>query len=175
MHRRSNLYEILEGEPSHSLIKERSWKYPLHEFGGIYTKNCVVFRGSEMQGYPFLQEAQTLDIITVAAYARPPLVMNSSNGELEMKKEVLENTKRKIKAMLNMCLDNQCVDVVLSAFGCGAFSNNPRQIATLFKEVIASDFANKFRSIYFAIIDDHNARRLHNPNGNVKPFQVIFG
>lgn len=31
-----------------------------------------------------------------------------------------------------------------------------------------------FREILFAIVDDHNARRTHNPEGNFKPFVGTF-
>lgn len=57
------------------------------------------------------------------------------------------------------------------------FSNNQFSfptLARLFKEVIAQQFNNVFKCIVFAIIDDHNSRKAHNPMGNVQPFATVF-
>lgn len=36
------------------------------------------------------------------------------------------------------------------------------------------EYAQSFKYIVFAIIDDHNAKKAHNPNGNVQPFAEVF-
>jgi uncharacterized protein (TIGR02452 family) len=65
---------------------------------------------------------------------------------------------------------------VLGAFGCGAFENPPEHMAELFKEVFAEgEFLNRFKVIVFSIIDNHNSRKKHNPDGNVVPFVKVFG
>jgi uncharacterized protein (TIGR02452 family) len=64
---------------------------------------------------------------------------------------------------------------VLSAFGCGAFANPPNHIARLFKEVFLEDeFLGVFKYIVFAIYEDHNSSKAHNPYGNVLPFLEVF-
>ena len=63
--------------------------------------------------------------------------------------------------------------LVLSAFGCGAFQNPPDHIARLFKEVI-EDYKGHFKMVAFAILDDHNANKSHNIDGNYKPFERVF-
>jgi hypothetical protein len=40
--------------------------------------------------------------------------------------------------------------------------------------VISQKYFCSFKSIVFAIIDDHNAMQNHNPNGNIQPFADIF-
>jgi hypothetical protein len=40
--------------------------------------------------------------------------------------------------------------------------------------VIKSKYSQSFKYIIFAIIDDHNSRKAHNPTGNVQPFAEIF-
>jgi hypothetical protein len=48
-------------------------------------------------------------------------------------------------------------------------------MAKLFREVFEeADFKNIFKKIVFAIIDDHNSRKEHNPDGNVLPFVKEF-
>ena len=60
------------------------------------------------------------------------------------------------------------------ALGCGAFKNPPEHVATLFKEALLGPFAGCFEHVVFAIFDDHNCKKSHNPDGNLAPFQRIF-
>jgi uncharacterized protein (TIGR02452 family) len=65
--------------------------------------------------------------------------------------------------------------LVLGAFGCGAFGNPPRQMAELFKKVLAEkEFYGFFSEICFAIIEDDNSTKC-NKEGNYKPFKEVFG
>ena len=43
----------------------------------------------------------------------------------------------------------------------------------LFKSV-AEQYAGFFKSIYFAILDDHNTGLQFNPQGNYRPFQQLL-
>jgi hypothetical protein len=46
----------------------------------------------------------------------------------------------------------------------------------LFKEVFAEgEFCGVFKNIVFAIFEDGNCGREHNPRGNVRPFLEVFG
>ncbi len=40
--------------------------------------------------------------------------------------------------------------------------------------MIRRKFTHSFKYIVFAIIDDHNANKAHNPTGNVQPFAEVF-
>ena len=65
--------------------------------------------------------------------------------------------------------------LVLGALGCGAFRNPPAHIARLFHAVMEEEeFKNKYKLLVFAILDDHNARLKHNPDGNFLPFVREF-
>lgn len=48
--------------------------------------------------------------------------------------------------------------------------NPPKHVAEIFREAI-KEFDGCYKHITFAIIEDHNSRKLHNPEGNVKPFK----
>ncbi len=61
----------------------------------------------------------------------------------------------KIRTLFRVALINNHDVLLLGAFGCGAFRNNPIDIATCFKNVLLeASFKNKFSEIYFAIIDN---------------------
>lgn len=65
--------------------------------------------------------------------------------------EVETVMKRRIRKILAISLQNNHKSIVLGAWGCGVFQNDPQDIARYFKEVIESEFKNKFNTIVFAI------------------------
>ena len=80
-----------------------------------------------------------------------------------------------MRTILRIGLRHGHDSLVLGALGCGAFCNPPSHIARLFHEVFEEpEFKNKYRLISFAILDDHNAHRSHNPEGNYLPFVKEF-
>jgi uncharacterized protein (TIGR02452 family) len=200
--RRSNYYQILE-DPDKKFDPQRKWKYPIPEFGGIYSPSVVIFRSNEDTGYALLENPFTLSFIAVSAYVRPQLqllgkissdkevsnIKKKQRGDLSnknqkqstkvetfvMTEKFAEKTKRKIRVILASGLINGHHAIILSAFGCGAYQNPPNHMAQLFYQVInENEFKNRYKKIVFAIIDDHNSRKLHNPFGNIKPFEQAF-
>ncbi|MCU0714101.1 MAG: TIGR02452 family protein, partial [Pirellula sp.] len=59
--------------------------------------------------------------------------------------------------------------LVLGAWGCEKFGNDPLRTAEDFKSVIVNDFNRQFADIVFAIADWSPQRRLLNP------FRDVFG
>lgn len=149
-------------------------RYPLPEFGGVYSPKVAVLRGEERHGYPWLDAPREMSFIAVAAYDKPPLMVTGHGPRIRV--DYAENTLRKIRVIFDIALAHGHDAIVLSAFGCGAFKNPPRHVAELFREVITREgYDRAFRAISFAIVDDHNAVRAGSTDGNVKPFQDVFG
>ena len=63
-----------------------------------------------------------------------------------------------------------CTHLVLSAWGCGAFGQNPLEVARCFKAALESLEAGQISSVYFGILDDHNSQ----PPGNLRAFRDVF-
>ncbi|CAG8449880.1 12431_t:CDS:2 [Acaulospora colombiana] len=171
--RRTNLFQYHEPNKS-------EW-YPIPEFGGAYCPNATVVRSSEPENYAFLEVPETMSFVAVAALRRPKVIRDNS-GEYTITPDANNKTRHKIRAILNIGLDNGHDAIVLSAFGCGAYKNPPKTIARLFYEVILTEYAGgdkdmprTYKHISFAIIDDHNSKKKHNPEGNLYPFRMIFG
>ena len=117
-----------------------------------------------------MEDPFIVDFISVSAIKHPPL---SSDGH--MTRASVERTRRKIRTMLSMCLQEGVDNVVLGAFGCGAYGTPPSEMAKIFRHVLINEeYASRFNAIVFAIIDDNNAHREHNPEGNFKPFKDII-
>ncbi|GHU16623.1 hypothetical protein FACS1894163_06270 [Spirochaetia bacterium] len=155
-------------------IKKHEKNYPLNQnTGGIYSPGITVFRSSENNGYSLLHKPFQVSFVSVPAINRPEL--EKTNGQYFIIKSLVEPTKEKIRTILRIVGSHGHDSLVLSAFGCGAFSNPPNHMALLFREVFTeSEFVNRFKFVTFAIIDDHNAWKDHNPTGNVQPFFEVF-
>lgn len=178
--RRSNLFRSLYqfvdyGSKEYDTPRHPDYSYPLKEgTGGIYSPNITIFRGSEHNGYCLLQKPNKLAFVTVPAIYSPKLSYN--NGVYRITETFAALTKIKIRTILRITILNGHDSAILSAFGCGAFRNPPNHMAELFHEVFEEvEFKNKLKLIVFAIIDDHNTWKKHNPEGNVLPFLRVFG
>lgn len=141
-------------------------QYPMdRNFGGIYSPDVTVFRGLESEGYPLLEEPFKTNFVAVAALNRPDLAPDGSYTPEE--KRGMEN---KIRTILNIAATFGHRVLILSAFGCGAFRNPPKQVATLFREILDEpEYGCRFSEIYFSIKPDHN-----DISDNCKAFMKVF-
>lgn len=53
--------------------------------------------------------------------------------------------------------------LVLGAWGCGAFGNDPQRTAADFRKALEGEFANTFSDVVFAIADWSPGRRFIGP------------
>lgn len=150
--------------------EEDEYPLPVHH-GAIYSPGVTVFRASDDKEYEFLDEPFMIDVITIAALSHPELT--KERHMLDWAKDI---TKEKVRTMLNLALYWSNDAIVLGAFGCGAFANPPEDVAQIFKEVLDEpEYRDKFEKIVFAVLDDGNSHRAHNPRGNYLPFLETFG
>ena len=130
---------------------------PLHNDDIIYTPNVVVIKDDNfnMLKLPFL-----VDIITCAA---PNLRPNPSNGNdcntrnaVDISREnLLLLHERRAKKIFSVAAQKKVEVLVLGAFGCGAFCNDPNVVATAYYNVMPS-FLNSFKTIEFAVYCSSN-------------------
>ena len=140
--------------------------YPMdRNYGGIYSPDVTVFRGLESDGYPLLEEPFTASFVAVAALNRPEL---GPDGNYTPEEKT--GMKNKIRTILNIAAKFNHRVLILSAFGCGAFRNPPKQVATLFREILDEpEYSCRFSEIYFSIKPDHN-----DVSDNCKAFMEVF-
>ena len=146
-----SMYVFTSWADQYGLTKSEH-QYPLDPtWGGIYTPQATVFRGPEADGYPLLDHPFQLDFVAVPAVRRPAL----DHGMIVP--ELVEVTKKKIRQIFRIAIENGNDSLLLGAFGCGAYKNPPVHMAKLFREVINEDeFKTRFKVIAFAIVGDQN-------------------
>lgn len=112
----------------------------------IYSPEVTVFKSDDL--YPEnLPEWFQVDVITCAApYYDPGKKKPVTLDKLE---EVFEN---RIRNILEIAIANDVDNLVLGAFGCGAFNNPPKLVAKVCRRLLIDNrYANYFEKVVFAI------------------------
>ena len=130
--------------------------YPLSDKEYIYTNNVTFFKDDN---YDIISEFDC-DVITIPA-------ININNGLPRDYNKLMEN---KVRTMLYEPFEQDCTNLVLSAFGCGVFKNDPFYVAKLFKRILDEGFLELYDNVSFAIINDRNS-----VSDNYVAFKNILG
>lgn len=118
--------------------------YPLQINEYIYTQDVTFFKNKYYENIdPF-----DCDVITIASV--------NLNG-LDKPIDYEDVMSKKISTMLYTPHQYGCKNLVLSAFGCGVFKNDPHFVASMFKKLLDNEFASLYNKIVFAILNDNNS------------------
>jgi uncharacterized protein (TIGR02452 family) len=71
--------------------------------------------------------------------------------------KIIPVMKVRVEKLLTLSLYNQHTTLVLGAWGCGVFQNDPEEIAQLFLEALTGRFANQFKRVVFAVKTDKDS------------------
>jgi uncharacterized protein (TIGR02452 family) len=79
-------------------------------------------------------------------------IMENEKGNIA---KIIPYMQRRAKYVFFIAAENMCDTLVLGAWGCGVFKNNPGDIARIFYELVFNDVETKglFKEIVFAIYD----------------------
>lgn len=120
---------------------------------GLYSDYCIYSPGVPVlrnDTGDWLPEPFRIDVITAPAVNAGALRRNSP----ELLPELVPTMQRRIRVVLGLAARHGCEALVLGAWGCGVFGNDPAQIARLFAEaLLAPSLRNQFKRIDFAIFD----------------------
>jgi len=141
----------------------KGMKYPIPEFGTFFVQGVSIIRETEKEQYKFFEKPYKACCVLSAAYHDPPA---DKNGRLT--DGYRTKTKHKLEAVLNTFLEESCYNIVLGAYGCGAFGNPVKDIALIFKELLESDkYKNTFQKVVFAVLKEAGGN-------NYNAFREIF-
>ena len=125
--------------------------YPLEVNEALYTKDAIFFKDKD---YDYM-EPVVCDVITIAAIN---LNENAKYDPVQNITEYRKITKDKIRLMVSLAAQNGVKNLVLGAWGCGVFNNDPTTMSQYFSEVLIGEgYSVDFDNIVFAIINDHNS------------------
>jgi uncharacterized protein (TIGR02452 family) len=134
--------------------------------GGLYSDwmmlslGVPVFRGDEPEEL-LLDSAWTTSFLTAAA-------PNFKAVSLEQRGQIAAVFAARIEKVLAIGVANGFDAVVLGAWGCGAFGNDPNSIAPLFAQALSGPFQGAFTNVAFAVLDHSDDEAM------VEPFRRAF-
>ena len=144
--------------------------YPIEDDECLIHPDVTILRGAEAQGYPWLEQPFPVTVISCAAVHRPELDQHGNYFDPVDRARMI----KKADIILGACVSADCDTIIASAFGCGAFGNPPQEVAQIWKDAVSKVPRHRIRQVIFAIKDDHNAGKSHNPRGNFVPFEECF-
>lgn len=144
--------------------------YPLKEDEFLYTKNAIFFKDVRYNEMEFGIEA---DVITCAAINLNDNAIYGYFGREVNSDNVLEDpeyiklTNNKIEAIITIAIKHNVETLILGAWGCGVFKNDPNFIAqTFYNNLLINDRYKHFDNVIFALINDKNST-----SNNVEAFK----
>jgi uncharacterized protein (TIGR02452 family) len=125
---------------------------PLHNDDIIYTKDVVVLKDDD---YHPLAAPFRVDVITCAApnlREKPSNRYNRNDGDAVhiSPERLLELHLKRARKILSAAAANGAEVLILGAFGCGAFRNDPAVVAASYQQALPQ-FLNHFKTIEFAV------------------------
>lgn len=143
----STLYPVLNEEALWKSYYEfhRNRKDSLYTDACIYTPGVKVIK-SDIEEPKRLQPHEwfDVDVITCAA---PNLYFDAENISDE---ELLKIHLNRGEKILKVAIENNVTVLVLGAFGCGAFRNNPAIVAEAYRQLL-DKYKNHFFAVEFAV------------------------
>lgn len=154
--RSSGLYACLPGNPMYEFHRQR--QDSLYTNYVLYSPGVPVFRG---ENHALLEDPFTIGIITSPA-------PNAKRIPPDQHLRIEGAMRERIAKVLAVGILHGHDAIVLGAWGCGAFGNDPKLIAGLFREEIEGGFSGCDRRIVFAIVDRSEDERF------IRPFRETF-
>lgn len=91
---------------------------------------------------------------------------NLSRIENVNKQEIYDLMYNRMEEIIKMFIRYECKTVILGAFGCGVFKNDPNDIANIWKELLEI-YGGHFNKVVFAIMSRHGDK-------NIEAFNNVF-
>jgi uncharacterized protein (TIGR02452 family) len=159
--RSSNLYETqIKNKAMYDFNRNQSSF--LYSDCMIYSPN-VLFWNDDNGNY--FEKPLVADVITAPAPNKGAMLQHNRKEEIAQTEEIF---KKRMDKVLAIALQQKSDTIILGAWGCGVFRNEPKDVAQLFKEIIAEKYAGAFKKIVFAVFDNSEKK------SNFKQFEEIF-
>ena len=153
----SNLHDCLKKHMSFYEYNREHLNKSQYSDGIIYTKDVLFFRNSFNNINPHFADVITCAAPNWGASRRLGVTLKENN----------ETISRRIEQVLKVAIANENKVIVLGAFGCGVFKNDPNYVAKeMFRLLVIEGYDKYFEEIIFAMNE--------NKGKNVEAFKTVF-
>ncbi|MDO4329007.1 MAG: TIGR02452 family protein [Lachnospiraceae bacterium] len=156
----SSLYETLIAHEDY-YKNNRACNSMMYTDYSIYSPGVPFFRDGKFR---LLPQPVTASVLTL-----PAVNMGQVKRKGEDVCQAEQTMRRRMKLALAIFAHQRCQKVILGAYGCGVFRNDPDQIALWWKELLDEGFAKQFESVIFAVLDRSSSQSC------IRAFQKVFG
>jgi uncharacterized protein (TIGR02452 family) len=155
--RASALVACLETQLRGYYTPNRSCRSPLYLDIAIVSPSVPFFRDEREE---LLEQPLACTVITVPAPNRGALMANNNRGgsgprepDEALSESVDRALDRRAEMILSLASDHGVDTLILGAWGCGVFRNDPDRVARLFASKLRDRYRNQFRRVVFAVLD----------------------
>ena len=153
----SNLHNCLKKHMSFYEYNREHLNKSQYSDGILYTKDVLFFRNRFNNINPHFADVITCAAPNWGASRRLGVTLKENN----------ETMSRRIEQVLKVAIANENKVIVLGAFGCGVFKNDPNYVAKeMFRLLKTEGYDKYFEEIIFAMND--------NKGKNVEAFKTVF-
>lgn len=152
----SNLYEILcHFKDTFYANNMKSLNHSLYTDNLLYTPDVVFFdtKDKNCDEIDFADTRYRCDIITCAA----PNAKAAEKYHNVSKSLIQNKMERRCLQVVKSAIDNHVNVLILGAFGCGVFGNDPQYVSKIFADII-KQYGHYFDAVFFAVPRDPSTR-----------------
>ena len=135
----SFLYNVLE-----------EFRDSFYEWNNRHKNKALYFNRALYSPNILFREAWCCDVITCAA----PNKSAAQKYQAVSDDENYKALKSRMRFVLDIAVENEVDILVLGAWGCGVFGQNPVEVATAFQELLQKKYRNCFSKVIFAVPKD---------------------
>lgn len=111
----------------------------------IYSPEVVIFRDEDFR----LAETPVMaSVLTLPAVNMGQVMLKGENVQ-----EAKRVMRRRMKLALGIFAEQKAKHLVLGAYGCGVFRNDPREVAAWWRELLEDGMGQYFDSVFHAVLD----------------------
>lgn len=141
--------------------ENKKLNYPIYT-DGMLTGTVTFFRD---ENFNFVKRPIKSLVITA-----PAVNVSALRNKGDLNVSVPDIMYNRMKYILELFVLNKCTDIILGAFGCGVFGNNPYDIAEIWKKLLyRTGFIKCFNSVIFSVLD--NSKEKVNINSFKEKFE----
>ena len=127
----------------------------------IYSPDVTFFRDGD---FCLTTEPVKASVLTLPAVNMGQVMIKGENVQ-----EAKQVMRRRIKLALAVFACQGAANVILGAYGCGVFRNDPAEIARWWKEILEEGFCGCFQSVFYAVYDRSKGQKC------LEAFLRLFG
>jgi len=152
--RSSALYKSLVKCPQYYDF-HRSHKSLLYSHRMIYSPNCPIFRKDDGT---ILEQPYLVDFITSPAPNAGAIARHHHEDIAKIRDVVYDRGSK----LLSLFADRGCDSLVLGAWGCGVFKNDPSIVSQMFADLLLprGGLCRNFKTVLFSILDSTKEKKI---------------